>query len=61
MTSSASIPGSIRTGTRKPSKTRRITGIWGTRSSGIAARLALYSAKISERKTGPAPSKAAAR
>ena len=31
----------IRTGTRNPSKTRRITGICGTRSSGIAARWAL--------------------
>ena len=41
ITSSASTPGCIRTGTRNPSKTRRMTGICGTRSSGIAARCAL--------------------
>ena len=37
MTSSASIPRSTRTGTWKPSKTLRMTSIWGTRSTGISA------------------------
>ena len=61
ITSSASIMGSMKTGTRKPSNRRRMTGIWGTRSSGISLRVALYSAKMSERNTGPGPSNATAR
>ena len=41
ITSSASAPSCIRTGTLNPSKTRRMTGIWGLSSSGIAAALGL--------------------
>ena len=41
ITSSASTPSCIRTGTRNPSKTRRMTGICGRSSSGIAPRWAL--------------------
>ncbi len=42
-------------GTRKPSNTRRITGICGTRSTGISLRFALYSAKMlgAEHRAGP--------
>ena len=60
MTSSASHPGSLMTGMRKPSQIRKTNGIACPRSSGMASRCALYSAYSSWRWVGPGASKTTA-
>ncbi len=56
ITSSASNPGAAKTGMPNASINSRTRAIWGTRSSGVGRRVALYSGKISPRKPSPSES-----